>query len=143
MALPLFEKNKAEGKSTYILFMDLDCLKSINDSYGHNHGDLAIITLANTLRKYVPKDALSIRYGGDEFLVVGTFISDEHLFSLIESIEKELKDKTLCSGLPYKFSTSCGYVVAGPSSDMSLDTFVEMADSNMYLNKQYKKQQNS
>lgn len=143
MALPLFEKNKAEGKSTYILFMDLDCLKSINDSYGHNHGDLAIITLANTLRKYVPKDALSIRYGGDEFLVVGTFISDEHLFSLIESIEKELEDKTLCSGLPYKFSTSCGYVVAGPSSDMSLDTFVEMADSNMYLNKQYKKQQNS
>lgn len=141
MALPLFEKNRAEGKSTYIIFMDLDKLKSINDCYGHNHGDLAIITLANTLRKYVPSDALSIRYGGDEFLVVGTFVNETHLFNIVDSIERELKEKTLCSGLPYEFSTSCGFVVATPNSDMSLDSFVEMADSNMYLNKQYKRKQ--
>ena len=86
--------------------MDLDKLKSINDCYGHNHGDLAIITLANTLRKYVPSDALSIRYGGDEFLVVGTFVNEAHLFNIVDSIERELKEKTLCSSLPYEFSTN-------------------------------------
>jgi len=138
-ALPLYHKNCEEGKETFVIFFDMDRLKYINDCFGHNHGDLAIITLANTLKKYSPKDALAIRYGGDEFLIIGTFAGLDNLNELIGKITNELAEKTRLSNLPYDFSVSFGFEIAPSNSKMPLDIFVEKADANMYLDKQLKR----
>lgn len=60
---------KNHKKTNYALaFIDLDNFKKINDTYGHQRGDKAIITVAETMRKNVPAGGLCARVGGDEFV---------------------------------------------------------------------------
>ncbi len=64
--LPYCEKN--DGRKAYLIFCDLDHLKEINDSFGHTAGDFAIKSAADRLRQVLPKDAITARIGGDEFV---------------------------------------------------------------------------
>ena len=50
--------------------MDADHLKYINDTFGHDMGNLAISSIASVLRQHCPAESVSIRYGGDEFVCV-------------------------------------------------------------------------
>lgn len=57
------------GKPSYLLYMDLDRFKAINDAYGHNTGDDVLIEIAELIREFFPR-AVAARLGGDEFVVV-------------------------------------------------------------------------
>ena len=52
------------------LFIDLDGLKRINDRYGHEVGDTALIETAQRISAKVPDNGLAVRFGGDEFVVI-------------------------------------------------------------------------
>ncbi|GGG21610.1 hypothetical protein GCM10007304_39270 [Rhodococcoides trifolii] len=60
----------AETDCVSVLFLDVDRLKSINDTYGHPTGDLFLRTIADTLRRCVGPDTMVARWGGDEFVIV-------------------------------------------------------------------------
>jgi len=60
------------GKSGLLFFIDMDGLKVINDSYGHEEGDIAIKEIANILRSAFRKSDIVARLGGDEFTVFTT-----------------------------------------------------------------------
>ena len=71
LAKPFYTQNRKNGLTTVLFFVDINKMKHINDKFGHLHGDLAVKTVAAAVLETVPRNWLVIRYGGDEFLVVG------------------------------------------------------------------------
>lgn len=97
-------------------------MKSLNDIYGHHHGDYALQTTANILKSSVREEDLVARVGGDEFRVLCPEIGDSALKQVINRIELEKRDYT-------DFNFSLGYS-SGNIND--LDKLVKLADKNMY-----------
>ena len=132
-AVPIVEDSKANNQQALIMFIDINYMKKINDRYGHVFGDRAITMVSDAIKMGIGEDnAIGIRYGGDEFLVIAGNASEksaeELKRSLISYIDKENK-----RGInPFKFTISVGYVLTDPSSNRSVNDYVDEADRLMY-----------
>lgn len=114
------------GSSPYVCtFIDVDDFKQINDKYGHEVGDDALVLVARYLRKYKPEDSRVYRYGGDEFVVITPGKSRTRVDGMITSVMKRLEE--------YGMSISFG--VAVRSKGESFETVCDRADADMYDNK--------
>ena len=135
LAKPFFDKNKKNGLTSILYFVDINSMKTINDKFGHLHGDLAVKTIASVISSVIPKNWLAIRYGGDEFLILGNnqnYKGEKYE----EIISMTIKKKTSIMQLPYNLSASVGSYVVPPSSMMSLEEAIKAVDSIMYAKKQ-------
>jgi diguanylate cyclase (GGDEF)-like protein len=141
LAEPLFEKCMDQGKTLLILFADLDRLKYINDTFGHDIGNLAIKTIAAALQKCCPKKSVEMRYGGDEFVVLVPEYSEEQAKTLKRQILDEIKLQGAMLKTACPIDASIGYVIAQPGSSMSLNDCINLADERMYTVKKAKKVQ--
>ena len=124
-----------DEKKMLVLYSDLDMLKYINDNCGHEAGDDAIICAANELKGHASADGMCFRLGGDEFLVIDNFVSEEAVHSKIEEIRKDLSKISREKNFPVDLSMSFGYVVTDYSEETSLDDYVSKADILMYEDK--------
>lgn len=70
--------------------IDMDDFKIYNDTYGHNAGDLALITTVEAIRRCIRKNDTLIRYGGDEFLLVLQGISETMFREKLKQIRTEI-----------------------------------------------------
>lgn len=131
-AYKFFYRLHAAGESMAVIYYDLDRLKYLNDNYGHEMGDMAIKTVAHLIRKYASDDVMGFRLGGDEFLVLDHYGSEELLKERIKKIEEELKKISKNDNYPIELSVSVGYVLTDPYSDEELDSYVNRADDVMY-----------
>ena len=114
------------GSSSYVCtFIDIDDFKQINDRYGHEAGDDALVLVARYLRKYKPEDSRVYRYGGDEFVVITPGKSRTRVDGMITSVMKKLEE--------YGMSISFGLAVR--SEGESFDEVCDRADKDMYANK--------
>ncbi len=127
-----FEKSKAYGKPLMVMFMDMDRLKEINDVYGHSHGDNALILFSDVLKRCAGEDKIAVRYGGDEFLIIGQVENKEGAEEFKKKLEAELEKTNEKANLPYQIEASIGYVLTEPKSKKELDEYVEEADALMY-----------
>ena len=132
----------SEDQFAYIIYVDLDRLKQINDTYGHDEGDLAITKGANILKESFPINSIICRMGGDEFLVVYKSDSDDD-FQCIENI---IHEKTIEINQRIKremdVSLSIGIKKMNLFHHFLLDDIINEADSIMYKNKIEKKKRN-
>jgi len=64
------ERQGLGNSGSGVLFIDLDDFKAINDQYGHNVGDIALVTIAQQIKFSLPENAVACRMGGDEFVIV-------------------------------------------------------------------------
>ncbi len=135
LAKPYYAQNKKNGLTTVLFFVDINKMKHINDQFGHLHGDLAVKTVAAAAMETVPKNWLTIRYGGDEFLIVGNSknYNGEDYCSMIK---KRLESKTAVMHLPYNLSASVGTYSVPAHSELTLEQAVENVDNIMYEQKQ-------
>ena len=117
------------------MFCDLDRLKFINDNYGHKAGDRAITDIANTLRAVLGKDSVIARMGGDEFVAMGTFVSDEDLEDIRQAIDSRLQTLRDDERLPYDLTVSMGTSIVDATATEGLEHFVREADERMYAEK--------
>ena len=83
--IPEFVSEKKNSYSIYVIYVDLDGLKVINDIYGHDEGDLSIKKLGIILKRAFKHDSIIGRMGGDEFLVL--YASDE------DNVEKLIREQ--------------------------------------------------
>lgn len=90
-ACRIFSENKEKKRDLSILFIDMDRLKYMNDTFGHECGDSAIKITADAILKYRPDNAVAIRMGGDEFLVVLPKMPREEIAGLVERIHAEIR----------------------------------------------------
>ncbi len=112
----------------YVLMLDLDSFKQINDNYGHLEGDDVLITVAKVLRDnlYSYKESFLARYGGDEFIIVFKNIDEASLKNIIAKIKYDIEDIKR----NYKISISCGYALM--KKDESFEETLKKADNKLY-----------
>lgn len=77
-------------KSFYLLYLDLDNFKAVNDNYGHDVGDQVLIRVAQLIAKYFP-NGVSARLGGDEFAVITESDSQQEIEKLAQAMEATVK----------------------------------------------------
>ena len=126
-------RSKGEQEKIYLLLVDANHFKYINDTYGHLQGDNALKLIARALRegcKSSDRRAIIARYGGDEFVVLtsseGGAINEE----LKNSIKARLAELVENEKLPFELTISIG--IATLNDDDSLKDLIEKADAAMY-----------
>lgn len=119
--------------SAFIIFVDLDDMKGINDRYGHEQGDLALCDTANIIRRAAGgEDAFAMRYGGDEFLVIARC-------DLSEKLIWELKGFKARVTRPFDLCLSLGVYEVSQADCQSVSEAIAQADARMYEVKRRRK----
>ena len=131
-----FELSK--DKFLYLLIMDANKFKFINDTYGHNEGDNALMRIASVLKKVGRKhDALAVRYGGDEFILIGEGHKENEIDKICGEIHQTLLKVNQVANVPYELSVSIGYA---KYTTGNLEDFIENADQRLYKIKRARQQ---
>lgn len=128
------------GKHAICVFMDLDHLKEINDTFGHSQGDVALVAMSKMLHQTVRNNDLVARIGGDEF--VGMFIIDspDYADTFKERLVKVFNKYNAISGLPYYVEASIGIAHFTCNQGLEISKIVNDADHYLYEAKKYKRQ---
>ncbi|WP_425059132.1 hypothetical protein SCACP_37980 [Sporomusa carbonis] len=125
------------GKSNQplcVCYTDMNGLKNINDTYGHQEGDAAIVLLADTIKETIRKSDIICRLGGDEFLVVLRGCSAVAAERIREDILTRLAQYSRMQSKPYVLSASIGICEYIPRRDgkMRAEELLAQADREMY-----------
>ena len=120
-------------------FIDLDGLKMINDEYGHEEGDRIINAAATILQKCASKFKV-VRYGGDEFVVMGTVRNEREIENYWKNVEQEINKYNDNAKNKAKLSLSYGYDVFKIGVETHLADYLRITDNKMYENKKSKKE---
>ena len=126
-------------KSMLLYFADLDGMKQINDTWGHDEGDRALINTASILRNTFRASDILARIGGDEFAVLSIDATDVVPQSLVGRLEINLNEFNCHKERPYCLSMSIGVVCYDPENPCSLDDLMCRADDEMYARKDEKR----
>jgi len=141
--LSLFERQikSAQRRKTSILllYLDLDGLKYINDTFGHKEGDKALKEAAKFFKSTLREVDIICRMGGDEFLLIFPDSSLNDVPLIKERITNKLKELNKNLNNPYKISFSIGLSCYNPSNPLSIEELIKIADENMYEEKKKKK----
>lgn len=128
-------------EGVYMLYADLDNLKWINDTQGHQAGDRALIEVGRLLKEtYRASDVVS-RIGGDEFAVIPVGTAADAVPMIVGRFQKNLDSFNAESRLPYRLSVSVGVVMYDPAQPVPLDELLSHADELMYEQKRQRRGQ--
>ena len=122
-----------------LMFIDLDGLKKINDTYGHSVGDTAICNIADVLTQSCVSGEIYCRFGGDEFIVFAADYTEKNARDLTLTIESNIEKINESKEHPFVLSASTGYVIDVPEEGEDIFRFVTAADNIMYTQKRKKK----
>lgn len=116
--------------------LDADSFKSINDSFGHNVGDAALIAIADCMKAAFRGKDVIMRLGGDEFAVYAVGIDNQKkAITVIERFFEKINEVDIPEMNGKKLSVSLGAVFADKNSDFAFDDLYKKADSVMYESK--------
>ncbi len=135
-----FARLAAENKDVFIVSIDLNDMKSINDTYGHHAGDEALRITANALTGAAEKgdtDIICSRFGGDEFVVAKICAGDakEQSERYHRNFDSVLAGLNSTSGNPFTVAVSIGVYCASLNAVDTVDELIELADRLMYNDK--------
>lgn len=133
--------SKREKKPLTICFMDVDGLKNVNDTYGHNEGDRLLTDVSKILFSVFRGSDTLCRLGGDEFLAILPGCDLEQTALIRERIRNSLNKANNTGDHPYPLEVSIGFALYPIENEISADEFIKIADSEMYKEKQNKKVQ--
>lgn len=128
--LKLTELRNNSHSTGCILIADLNNLKYINDTLGHQYGDEAITRTAALLRKCFDNIADCYRTGGDEFCIISDGSSEAHFKEQTDCFKNAVQEEAL--SVKYPFSVAIGY---GSIDDRGIDECIKAVDAAMYKNK--------
>jgi len=129
--LKLAQRNK---QKLLLLFCDVDNLKKINDAFGHQEGDLALIRTADALEQSFRGSDILSRLGGDEFVVLAMEASNQTEEVIVRRLEKNLK-KVSATESRYELSLCVGVARFDPLHITTLGELMVQADKAMYEKK--------
>lgn len=134
-------RDQAERDGLYLLMIDGDKFKSINDTYGHIEGDKALVRIAEALKRAcgdLGRRPTIARFGGDEFVVVASLDSEEMLRRLCADIGERLEELNEESGAAYRLTVSIG-AARYSDSIKTVREFIAKADEQLYMVKKNRK----
>lgn len=127
-----------EGRQAAIIFGDLDNLKKVNDTFGHDDGDYAIVSCAEFLKKSLRTTDVVGRIGGDEFAAFA-ICDDADIIAKLPSRIKGIASKhNEVSDKPYNVTVSIGIYPIICSPELNIQEFMDKADNALYEDKKKK-----
>jgi diguanylate cyclase (GGDEF)-like protein len=124
----------------FVVFIDLDRLKKINDTYGHLEGDRALVAVADILKKTFRETDIVGRIGGDEFIVLAIDAADDTAEIIKNRVEGNVREYNAAAGRAYQLSLSMGIVSFNSSKALvTLTQLMEQADRALYEHKRSKR----
>jgi diguanylate cyclase (GGDEF)-like protein len=121
-----------------LLFMDLDQLKVINDTFGHAEGNRALVEAADVLRRCFRQSDLLARFGGDEFAALALSSGDADEAIMRARLDGALDAVNVKPDRDYPLSFSVGILTCAPAEDATIEDLLERADQKMYQEKRLK-----
>lgn len=137
-AAPYFDFARRQQESLLLLFIDLDGMKKINDEFGHNEGDNALIHTAEILNRSFRTSDIIARLGGDEFTVLVTDLN-ANKDDAIKRLNKNLKQYNATEKRGIKLAFSIGVAQLEPERMTCFEELLEQADQAMYEQKRMKR----
>ena len=139
----ILSENKNQEKYLYIISLDIDNLKYINDTYGHAEGDFAIITLSSALAKTCGEGAICARFGGDEFIcaIVSDSADRYQENKLSQNINTAVQNTDKVAQKDYPIAGSLGLCCCPIRDVADAESLIVEADKKMYVNKASRKRQ--
>lgn len=146
-ATGLYNRNKCNEiiryandiKSTVIMF-DVNNLKYINDTFGHEAGDTVLKAFADVMRSCIPAGNFLGRSGGDEFLAIIHNNDENRIKAIIDDINYQINEYNKHSGNEYKLSVASGYALSDETDSKTYREMNRLADKRMYENKRNMKE---
>ena len=127
-----------EGRQAAIIFGDLDNLKKVNDTFGHDDGDYAIVSCAEFLKKSLRTTDVVGSIGGDEFAAFA-ICDDADIIAKLPSRIKGIASKhNEVSDKPYNVTVSIGIYPIICSPELNIQEFMDKADNALYEDKKKK-----
>ncbi|MBR1876639.1 MAG: GGDEF domain-containing protein [Lachnospiraceae bacterium] len=136
--LILHQAGKTGGK-VFVLFADLDRLKYVNDTFGHDAGDTFISESANILKQVFYHGEIIMRYGGDEFVVISGDPESINADKSTDEINTLIDNLNKSGNYDFPFSMSVGHITSRAKNITELEGLIEEADKLMYQVKVEKK----
>lgn len=128
-----------DRQELYVVLMDLNAFKQINDRFGHLTGDQALQQVADILRWSCSREDFLARYGGDEFILVAERQIPSDIPALIEHIRGLMTCYNQQNEKSYVLSVSAGYA-RWEDGYSDIDAFIAAADARMYEDKRRQKE---
>jgi diguanylate cyclase (GGDEF)-like protein len=122
-----------------LIYIDLDCLKSVNDTFGHAAGDMALNQFAHILTQTFRDSDVIARMGGDEFVVMTIDATESDLASIQARLQSNVDLHNLQSAHGYGLSFSLGIIPVDVNSGTTMEALLSQADEAMYKHKQSRK----
>lgn len=133
---------REHNNEIFLIYADVDNLKMINDSYGHEMGDQAIIAVSRAIENEFGEEGICVRMGGDEFLVMIAGNNEQVIIEKEKAVLAYAKEYGQRKDLPFTAYASMGHI-SSAGSEENLDTLVRHADRKMYEVKQANKRRNA
>lgn len=122
------------GRKGALMLLDLDNFKKINDVLGHTYGDKLLRRIANMIKDLAPKDSITFRYGGDEFLILVREDNEPKIKAYIQNIRDGFKKGILVENFESNITVTMG-IVRYPKDGNCGDELLIKADIALYTAK--------
>lgn len=120
-----------------VMMFDLNNLKHVNDTYGHEKGDEFIQAFTYCLTRILDTNSFLARYGGDEFIIIQQNTDLEHLQGLEKRLSSLVQDYNHRAALPLSYAI--GYEISCQNHYFMMEDLINAADKKMYQDKSQKK----
>jgi two-component system cell cycle response regulator len=127
------------GEPFLIAFVDLDGMKGINDTFGHQEGNRALMDAANVLRDSFRQSDILARLGGDEFAIFVGDATESSVTTVINRVQQKLRVCNANPGRRYDLCFSIGIIPGDTAKVGNVEQLLSQADTLMYQNKHSKK----
>lgn len=125
------------GKSAnYVLFLDIDGFKKINDVYGHDYGDKVLQIIGKRIQHSLRNDDVIFRYGGDEFVVITQSDTFKQIEIISQRLIQSINESMYHNEMKFNVGVSIGIAYCDRESDVQLEDYIRMSDTAMYKAKQ-------
>ena len=131
----LLTESVVQRQYACLAFLDLNKFKQINDTFGHQEGDRALVDFAEALKLSFRRSDLFARLGGDEFVVLLSDTRQSDAERRVTAFRQQLEEVIARLDRPYQLSFSSGIVEFDPAAPLTLDQLLTHSDAIMYQNK--------
>jgi diguanylate cyclase (GGDEF)-like protein/PAS domain S-box-containing protein len=130
---------KRQKRKLAMLYADLDGLKEINDTWGHQAGDLMLVETANILKSTYRESDIIARIGGDEFVILQVETANDGSETAVGRLQKEIDARNARRKKGEELSISLGISYFDPENPYTIDAMLSNADNSMYEKKKLKR----
>ena len=132
----IIEENKKYKTKSVIVIGDIDLFKQVNDTYGHQIGDLVLKELAIVFKEHMEYKGIVARWGGEEFMFIYERMDMERVYEHLQELMKAIENMQI----PYNdemISVGMTFGAALCDQDCDIDQIIKLADDNLYYGKNH------